>query len=50
MDTFTNIGAIEIVTSALFFMFSCIYIYIYILHISFMHFDDNVLNILWEHV
>jgi hypothetical protein len=47
-STFTNIGAIGIVTSACFSCFSVKKILI--LHFSFMHFDDNVFNILWKHV
>jgi hypothetical protein len=46
--TFTNIGAIGIVTNALFFMFLCQKILI--LQKKLIHFDDNVHNISWKHV
>jgi hypothetical protein len=48
MGTFTNIGTIEIVTSDLFFMFSC-QRNINITHLLIC-FDNNVFNILWKHV
>jgi len=47
--TFTKIGAIGIATNVLFLMFSCQKKKL-ILHISFICFDDNFLNISWKHV